>query len=251
MQTEMMARYPSLEGKAVMVTGGAAGIGEEIVRGFCRQGSKVAFVDLQADAGSKLAEETGSFFLECDLRDIPALKRAIAKAAGKVGSIDVLVNNAAHDERHAWQEVTEEYWDDRQATNLRHVFFAIQAVAPMMVKARSGSIVNLGSSSWMLAEGNMPGYTSSKAAIHALTRSFARDLGKDNIRVNTVVPGWAMTKRQIEKWLTPESKKDMEKRMCLANALQPVDVANMVLWLAADDSSSCSASNFMVDCGRT
>ena len=247
----MLARYPSLEGKGVLITGGAAGIGEEIVRGFCRAGSKVAFVDLQADAGRKLAEETGSFFFECDLRDIPALKKTVADAVGKVGEIGVLVNNAAHDERHAWQDVSEEYWDDRQATNLRHVFFAIQSVAPMMVKARKGSIINFGSSAWMIAEGNMPGYTSAKAAIHALTRSFARDLGKDNIRVNTVVPGWVMTQRQIEKWLTPESKKDMEKRMCLANALQPADVANLVLWLAADDSSACSACNFIIDCGRT
>ena len=246
----ILASYPSLADQPVLVTGGATGIGEEVVRGFVRQRGKVAFIDLQAEAGKKLAAKTGALFIECDLHDVPALQKAVAEAARQVGDITVLVNNAAHDERHAWQEVTEQYWDERLAINLKHVFFATQAVAPMMVAAGKGSIVNFGSSAWMLAEGNMPGYTSAKAAIHGLTRSFARDLGKHNVRVNTVVPGWAMTRRQIEKWLTPESELEMKRRICLPHALQPAEVANMVLWLASDDSSACSAQNFIVDCGR-
>ncbi len=248
-QNDKLARYPSLAGKSVFITGGASGIGEALVRAFARQGSKVSFIDLLAEEGASLAAEAGARFAQCDLRDIDALRSAVALAAKAYGPIDVLVNNAAHDERHAWQDVTEEYWDDRVAVNLRHVFFATQAVAPMMVAAGRGSIINFGSSSWMIGQGNMPGYTSSKAGIHGMTRSFARDLGKHNVRVNTVVPGWVMTKRQIDKWLTPEAKADMESKMCLPNPVQPEDIAAMVLWLAADDSCACSAQNFIVDGG--
>lgn len=248
--TTKLASYPSLAGKSVLVTGGATGIGESIVEGFCRQQSKVAFIDLNVAAGQQVATTTGATFIECDLTDTNALKEAVAAAVAANGSdIEVLVNNAAHDERHAWEDVTEEFWDGRIAVNLRHAFFATQAVAPAMVNAKAGSIINFGSSSWMLAQGNMPAYTASKAGTHGMTRSFSRDLGKSNIRVNTIVPGWVMTQRQKDNWVTPESLKDMEDKMCLAGAVMPIDIANMTLWLAADDSKMCSAQNFIVDGG--
>ena len=194
------ATYPSLKDKAVFVTGGASGIGAEIVRAFAAQGSRVGFVDLDAERGEALARELGPTttvrFEPCDLRDVDALRRAFAALKGHVGPAEVLVNNAARDDRHAWEEVTPDYYDERVATNLRHMFFAIQAVAPDMVAAGRGSIINMGSNSWWEAAGGMPVYTSAKAAVHGMTRSFARDLGPSRVRVNTVVPGWVMTQRQ-------------------------------------------------------
>jgi len=162
----------------------------------------------------------------------------------------VLVNNAANDQRHSWEEVTAEYWDERQATNLRHQFFAIQAVAPMMQAAGGGSIINFGSVSWHSLTGGMPAYTTAKAAVEGLTRGMARDLGPHGIRVNTVIPGWIMTERQITLWLTPEAEADLMKLQCLKQKLAPADVTRMVLWLAADDSRMCTAQLWVVDAGR-
>ena len=250
-----LAVYPSLKGRAALVSGGASGIGEAIVRGFARNGARVGFVDLMRERGEALAAElraAGSVaaFRECDLRDIPALRQAAADIASEVGNISALVNNAANDQRHKWEDVTPEFWDERVQTNLRHAFFLTQAVAPMMMKAGGGAIVNFGSSSWMLAQGGMPAYTSSKAAAHGMTRSFARDLGAHGIRVNTVVPGWVMTARQKELWLTPEGEAEMDKKMCLTGKrVGPDDIANMVLFLCADDGALCSAQNFIVDGG--
>ena len=249
MSKQNLATYPSLADKAVFITGGASGIGASIVEGFARQKSKVVFIDINEEDGKKLATETNTTFLTCDLTSVEQIKKTVDSAKSKIGDIQVLVNNAANDTRHAWEDVTEEYWDDRIAINLRHTFFVTQAVAPDMVKAKSGAIINFGSSSWMLAQGNMPAYTASKAGTHGMTRSFARDLGKNNIRVNTIVPGWVMTQRQKDMWLTPESKKDMEEKMCLAGEVMPEDIANMALWLAADDSKMCTAQNFIVDGG--
>ena len=255
MPAESYATYPSLKGRTVFVTGGASGIGEAIVRNFAEQGSRVAFVDIAEELGRKLADELSAsgqvIFLPCDLRDIPALQSSVGKAVDSFGPIEVLVNNAAHDQRHDWRELTPEAWDDRIAVNLKHVFFAIQAVAPMMVEAGSGSIINFGSISWMLGQGGMPAYTSSKAAIHGMTRSFARDLGQHGIRVNTVVPGWVMTQRQIDLWLNKESERQLEEGQKLKGRVQPDDLARMVLFLAADDSRMCSAQNFIVDGGWT
>ncbi|MGI4944644.1 MAG: SDR family NAD(P)-dependent oxidoreductase [Janthinobacterium lividum] len=245
------AVYPSLKDKAVFVTGGASGIGADIVRAFAEQGSRVGFVDLDAGRGETLARDLGDTvqFEPCDLRDIEALRHAFAALKGRVGAAEVLVNNAARDDRHPWDAVTPEYYDERIASNLRHMFFAIQAVAPDMVAARKGSIVNMGSNSWWEAGGGMPVYTTAKAAVHGMTRSFARDLGPHRIRVNTVVPGWVMTERQKELWVTPEKLAAQLKRQCLPDPIEPVFLARMVLFLASDDAAMCTANNFMVEAG--
>ncbi len=248
---EHFARYPSLAGKTVFVTGGASGIGAEIVRAFAGQGAKVGFVDLDRNASSALVGENCGIvdFECCDLCDIDALKNAFAQLAARLGPATVLVNNAARDDRHAWQEVTAEYWDERMDTNLRHQFFAIQSVAPGMIAAGGGSIINMGSNSWWEASGGFPAYATAKAAVHGLTRTMARELGPHRIRVNAVVPGWIMTERQKTLWVTPESIAAHQKNQCLPDLIEPVYVANMVLFLASDDSRMCTASNFMVEAG--
>ena len=248
---ESQARYPDLEGQVVFVTGGASGIGAEIVRGFAAQGAKVGVVDLDADAGSALAQELedGIAFEVCDLRDIAALQAAFARLASRLGTAKVLVNNAARDDRHDWREVTPDYWDDRQATNLRHFFFAIQAVAPGMIEAGGGSIINMGSNSWWEAGGGFPAYATAKAAVHGLTRTMARDLGQHRIRVNTVVPGWIMTERQKTLWVTPEAIERHRARQCLPDLIEPHHVARMVLFLASDEAAMCTANNYMVEAG--
>ena len=245
------AQYPCLNGKTVFVTGGASGIGAEIVKGFAAQGARVGFIDLDEAGGqAMLSELQGEHaFAHCDLRDIAALKAAFGDLYAKLGPAEVLVNNAARDDRHDWREVTPEYWDERMATNLRHMFFAIQAVAPGMIEAGGGSIINMGSNSWWEAGGGFPAYTSAKAAVHGLTRTMARDLGGHRIRVNTVVPGWIMTERQKELWVTPEALAKQVDRQCLPDAIDPVYVARMVLFLASDDAAMCSANNFMVEGG--
>jgi NAD(P)-dependent dehydrogenase (short-subunit alcohol dehydrogenase family) len=250
------ATYPSLQGRTVLVTGGASGIGEAIVRNFADQGAKVGFVDIAEELGDGLADELREqgaevLFVPCDLKDVEALRTAVARVTDELGPIRALVNNAANDQRHDWRDVTPEFWDDRIAVNLKHVFFATQAVAPGMIEAGGGAIVNFGSISWMLGQGGMPAYTSSKAAIHGMTRSFARDLGKHGIRVNTVVPGWVMTKRQLDLWLNPESERQLEEGQKLVGRVQPDDIARIVLFLSADDSRMCSAQNFVVDGGWT
>lgn len=243
--------YLSLRGKTVFVTGGASGIGAEIVKAFAEQGAKVGFVDMDRKGSEALlAELTGEqIFAECDLRDIDALKVAFSKLAAKLGPAEVLVNNAARDDRHDWRDVTAEYWDERQNNNLRHMFFAIQAVADGMIAAGGGSIINMGSNSWWEAGGGFPAYTTAKAAVHGLTRTMARDLGSHRIRVNTVVPGWIMTERQKELWVTPEALAKQIERQCLPDPIDPIYVARMVLFLASDDSAACSANNFMVEGG--
>ncbi len=243
--------YLSLRGKTVFVTGGASGIGAEIVKAFAEQGAKVGFVDMDRQGSEALlAELTGEqIFAECDLRDIDALKVAFSKLAAKLGPAEVLVNNAARDDRHDWRDVTAEYWDERQNINLRHMFFAIQAVADGMIAAGGGSIINMGSNSWWEAGGGFPAYTTAKAAVHGLTRTMARDLGSHRIRVNTVVPGWIMTERQKELWVTPEALAKQIERQCLPDPIDPIYVARMVLFLASDDSAACSANNFMVEGG--
>lgn len=249
--SENFARYPSLNGKTVFITGGASGIGAEIVKAFAAQGAKVGFVDLDAEGAQALADATDGTVAweQADLRDIPALQEAFAKLKAKLGPAQVLVNNAARDDRHDWREVTPEYWDERQATNLRHMFFAIQAVAPDMIEAGAGSIINMGSNSWWEAGGNMPAYTTAKAAVHGLTRTMARDLGGHRIRVNTVVPGWVMTERQKELWASPEALEKHRDRQCLPDLIEPVYMARMVLFLASDDAAMCTANNYMVEAG--
>jgi NAD(P)-dependent dehydrogenase (short-subunit alcohol dehydrogenase family) len=250
------AIYPSLRDRVVFITGGASGIGAEHVAQFAAQGAKVAFVDIADDAAQALVSKVEAaghptpFYRHCDLKEIAALQAAIADVRRALGPITVLVNNAANDQRHQFQDVTVEYWDERLATNLRHQFFAIQAVAPMMRSAGGGSIINFGSVSWHSLQGGMPAYTTAKAAVEGLTRGMARDLGPDKIRVNTVIPGWIMTERQISLWLTPEGERNLMQVQCLKEKLVPADVTRMVLWLASDDSRMCTAQLWVVDAGR-
>lgn len=243
------ATYPSLEDKAVVITGGASGIGELMVRAFVDQGAKVGFIDRDETRGRALAEAVGAEFAAADLRDIDALRGAFATLENANGPAQVLVNNAARDDRHDWREVTPEYWDERMDTNLRHMFFAIQTAAPAMIEAGGGSIINMGSNSWWEKGTNFPAYTTAKAAVHGLTRSMARELGEHNIRVNAVVPGWVMTERQKELWVTPEALAKTLEAQCLKTAIDPVYVARMVLFLASDDAAMCTANNYMVEAG--
>ncbi|NOG73687.1 SDR family NAD(P)-dependent oxidoreductase [Roseicella sp. DB1501] len=248
---EEFARYPSLAGRGVLVTGGASGIGASIVAHFAAQGARTAFLDIDEANGRQVAAETGACFLPCDLRDIAALRAAVAEAARQVGPITVLVNNAARDDRHGWETVEPDYWDERLQTNLRHAFFCSQAVAPMMREARQGSIVFFGSVSWMMGQGGMPAYTAAKAASHGLARGLARDLGPFGIRCNILVPGWIFTERQERLWATPEAVARHLERQCLKEKLRAPDIARMVLWLAADDSRMVTGQSFVVDGGAT
>jgi D-xylose 1-dehydrogenase len=248
------ASYPSLKSTVVFVTGGASGIGEEIVRAFAAQGSRTGFVDLDQERGRALAEELEGQgaevrFAACDLRDIDQLKHAFAGLEAALGPATVLVNNAARDDRHGWEEVTPEYYDERIATNLRHMFFAIQAVAPGMRELGGGSIINLGSVSAHIPLTRLPAYIASKSAVEGLTRTLARELGPDSIRVNCVVPGWVMTDRQLRDWVTPEAGKLIDSSQSLPGRLVPPDLARMVLWLAADDSAMCTGQRWVVDGG--
>ena len=247
------AIYPSLKDRTVLVTGGGSGIGEAIVRQFIDQGSRVGFIDIDVKASEQLLaslpEQTNVHFEHADLRDIGALKRAVAGVRNTFGPITILVNNAARDDRHAIEDVTPEYWDERIAVNLKHQFFAAQAVAPDMTKAGGGSIVNMGSVSWVIGQGNMPCYTTAKSAIQGLTRALARDLGPNNVRVNSILPGWIMTQRQQDRWLTPEGEVELMQRQCLKRKLTPGDIARVVLFFTADDSGACTNQNYIVDGG--
>jgi len=251
---ENAATYPSLKDRIVLVTGGAMGIGEAIVREFARQGSKVGFLDIADEAAKKLQADIGPqaklHYEHCDVTDIDALKRAIDNVRKALGPITILINNAAHDQRHNVHEVTSEFWDDRIAVNLKHQFFAAQAVHPDMKAAKNGAIVNLGSSAWMVGDLNLTVYSTAKAAVLGLTRSLAREFGPDNIRVNCVVPGWIMTQRQIDLWLTPDAEKNLMLAQCIKRKLYPDDVARLVMFLASDDSSGCTNQSYVIDGGR-
>jgi D-xylose 1-dehydrogenase len=248
--TDSFAMYPSLRDKVVLVTGGASGIGAEIVSQFARQGSRVAFIDFDTANGATVAAATGALFRHCDLRDIEALRAAIAGVASRLGDVQVLVNNAARDDRHGLDSVEPDYWDERMATNLRHMFFCAQAVAPAMRAAKAGAIVNMGSVSWMQGQGGMPAYTAAKSAVRGLTRGLARDLGPDNIRVNEIVPGWVFTERQETLWATPEKTAAHLAGQCIGRKVLPPDIARMALWLAADDSAMVTGQYFVVDGGK-
>ena len=250
MDQATFATYPSLKGKTIFITGGASGIGFELVRGFAAQGANVGFVDVHESNSKALSDTAVNITHEiCDLTNIEALQEALAKLASRLGPATVLVNNAANDDRHNWQDVTPAYWDERLQTNLRHQFFAIQCVAPGMIAAGGGSIINMGSNSWHETGGGFPAYATSKAAIHGLTRTMARDLGQHRIRVNTVVPGWIMTDRQKDLWATPEALESQRQRQCLPDLIEPIYVARMVIFLASDDALMCSANNYMVEGG--
>ena len=255
MDLSNFAKYPGLRGKTVFVTGGGSGIGAAIVESFVDQGARVAFVDIDEAASQALCQavraQYGSapHFTRCDITDVAALQASIDKAGRELGDIGVLVNNAANDMRHNWQDVTPDYWDERMAINLRPFFFAIQSVAPQMKRLGGGSIINFGSISWKVRMGGAAGYTTAKAAVHGLTRGMARDLGPDNIRVNTVLPGWVMTERQKKLWLDEAGEKLLDQEQCLTGRIEPVDLARMVLFLASDDARMCTAQEFTVDGG--
>jgi len=248
------ATYPSLAGLPVIISGGASGIGEALVRNFAAQGAKVGFLDIQAERGEALAGELASLghvvsFRGCDITNVEAYRGAIESFARTHGDALVLVNNAAHDERHDWAAVTPAYWDERMAVNLKHSFFAIQAVAPGMIAARRGSIINTGSISWMIMSPRIPIYETAKAATHGLTRAMARELGQHGIRVNSLVPGWVMTERQLTHWLDAAGEQQIAQSQALAGRVSPDDVARMALFLAAEDSGMISAQQFLVDGG--
>lgn len=249
----MSAIYPDLNDRTVLVTGGAGGIGEAIARAFHAQGCRVGVLDLDVARGEALAAELGPRlkFVACDLIDVPALKAAVAAVRAALGPVHVLVNNAAHDERHATLEVTEAYWDQRMAVNLKHQFFAAQAVLPDMIAGGGGAIINLGSTSWMIGQGGMAAYTACKSAVLGLTRSLARDFGPHGVRVNAVAPGWIMTERQLALWVTPETEQEIYRNQCLKRRLVPDDVARVVVFLASDAAGAITNQHYVVDGGWT
>ena len=247
----MAAIYPDLAGKVVVVTGGAGGIGESISRAFAAQGARVGLLDIDQARGDALQSDLGdsALFVPCDVTDIPALQSAIQSVRDRFGSIDVLINNAAHDERHDTLSVTEAYWDNRMAVNLKHQFFAAQAVLPDMKATGKGAIVNLGSCSWVIGQGGMAAYTASKSAVLGLTRSLARDFGGFGVRVNAVAPGWIMTERQLALWVTPETEKSIYENQCLKRRLVPDDVARVVVFMCSDEAGAITNQHHIVDGG--
>jgi NAD(P)-dependent dehydrogenase (short-subunit alcohol dehydrogenase family) len=248
------ASYPSLRGRTAFVSGGASGLGAEFVTQLAGQGARVAFVDIDVERGRALEQtlrETGAevLFQECDVRDVPALRAAIEGSAERLGPVRVLVNNAANDHRDRVAEMDEALWDDRIAVNVRHHFFAAQAVAPMMRDAGGGSIINLGSISAHIDLMDLPGYITAKAGVEGLTRTLAREYGPWYVRVNCILPGWIMTEKQLTQWVTPEAEESIARNQCLPDKVYPDDVARLLLWLAADDSRSCTAQKWIVDGG--
>ena len=253
--SDRFASYPSLRGRAVLVTGGSTGIGASIVERFALQGSRVALLDRDEAGASVLVDSLASrsahapLFRRCDLTDVAALQAAIADLQRHLGPVCVLVNNAASDDRHRFLDVTPEYWDERMAENLRHYFFAAQAVVPAMASAGGGSIVNLSSIAWVIPSTGLPAYVTAKAGIVGLTRALAHELGRDRIRVNCVMPGAIATERQKRLWLTPEYEAEVLARQALKRLLLPDDVARLVLFLGADDSDAITNQSYVVDGG--
>lgn len=250
------ALYPSLAGKRVLVTGGGSGIGEALVEAFAAQGARVGFIDIARDPSHALVERLSQLsayrpvYEHCDITDVGALKSAIDRIETRLdGGIEVLVNNAANDDRHAIADVTPEYWDNRVAVNLRHLFFASQAVVPAMKRSGGGVILNFGSISWHLALPDIVLYQTAKAGIEGMTRAMARDLGEFNIRVNTIVPGGIKTPRQDMLWHSPDEEARILENQCLKERVLPSDVAALVLFLASDDARMCTGHDYFVDAG--
>lgn len=243
------AVYPSLAGKRVLITGGATGIGAGLVEAFAGQNARVTFLDIDAPSGEALVARLETpRFLACDLTDLDALKSSVDDAVQGLGGLDILINNAANDDRHRIEDVTPAYWDERMAVNLRHQFFASQAVLPAMRAAGGGAIINFGSISWHLGLNDLVLYQTAKAAIEGLSRSLARDLGRDNIRVNAIIPGNVQTPRQ-QRWYTPEGEAEIVAAQCLDGRIQPSDVAALALFLASDDARMCTGHGYFIDAG--
>ncbi|MCB5176721.1 SDR family NAD(P)-dependent oxidoreductase [Microvirga lenta] len=244
-------QYRSLEDRSVVITGGASGIGEEMVKAFVAQKARVSFIDIDKERGGALAAATGATFHACDVTDIPALRNVLARIEGDTGGIHVLVNNAGKDDRHDMAEVEPEYWRRALSLNLDHQFFATQAVSKGMAKAGGGSVIMLGSISWMRGRPGMVGYTTAKAAINGMTKTLARELGPSGIRVNCIVPGAILTERQEKLWLTPELNQQFIDLQALKFRLNASHVAKLALFVASDESAGCTGSNFVVDAGLT
>jgi NAD(P)-dependent dehydrogenase (short-subunit alcohol dehydrogenase family) len=244
-------QYGSLQDRSVVITGGASGIGEEMVRAFAAQGARASFIDIAQEPGNALANATGATFHACDVTDIPALHAVLARIESDQGGVDVLVNNAGKDDRHDMAEVEPDYWRRALALNLDHHFFATQAVAKGMAARGAGSVIMLGSISWMRGRPGMVGYTTAKAAINGMTRTLARELGPSNIRVNCIVPGAILTERQKQLWLTPELNQQFLDLQALKFRLDASHVAKMALFLGSDESGGCTGANFIVDAGLT
>ena len=249
------ANYPSLRDRLVFVSGGSSGIGAELVRAFSAQGARVAFCGTKPDGGAALIDQVASaghpppWYGACDVRDAAGYQALLRRVIDAMGPIRVLVNNAGRDDRHTMEEVTSEYWDERLALNLKHYFFAIQAVAPGMAAAGGGSIVNMGSVSWLRGRPNLVGYTTAKAGILGLTRTLARELGARNIRVNAIVPGAIVTERQTTLHRDPAADQAFLDAQCLKIRLDPGHVARPTLFLAADDSDGITGQHVLVDAG--
>lgn len=253
----MQTRYPSLKDRSVLITGGSTGIGATLVRQFAAQDAEVGFIDIDVDNAlalqASVAKELGKrvHFMRGDVTDTDEMRQAIQVLRSQIGPIRVLLNNAANDERHLIEDTTPQSWDAGVAVNLKHQFFAAQEVAPDMKALGGGSIVNFGSVSWMLKQGGMPVYTTCKAAVQGLTRSLARDFGPFRIRVNTLVPGWTMTEKQLRLWVTPESKAELARAQCLPGDLMPEHIAKAAMFLASDDSEMMTAQDLVIDGGWT
>jgi D-xylose 1-dehydrogenase len=254
-ENSRFAHYPSLAGRSVLVTGGATGIGEAIVTEFARQGARVAFLDVQDEPAHALVAARAAegcptpIYKHCDLADLAALKTAIDEIAGELGAIEVLVNNAGNDARHKIEDVTPEYWEQSMAVNLRPQFFAAQAVLPHMRKAGGGSIINMSSISWVIPSTGLPLYVTAKAGIVGLTRTLAHELGRDNIRVNAVMPGAIATEKQKQMVYTPEYSAEIMRNQAIKRQIAPDEVARLVLFLAADDSSAITNQSYVIDAG--
>ena len=253
----MKAQYFDLKGKRALVSGGASGIGSSIVEHLCEQGVEVYFFDIDKKEAQKTIYRIKKkkfripTFIKCNIKKIQKYKTSILNIIKKKGPIDILVNNASNDQRHSLEEITEKYWDERMAINLKHYLFSIQTVKKSMAKNKGGSIINLGSVSWVRGAVNFPAYSTAKAGIYGLTRSLARDLGEHNIRINSIAPGSIATERQSKLWLNPKFKKEILKNQCLKKQLLSEDVSKMVLYLASYVSSGCTKQNFTVDGGLT
>jgi len=251
------ASYPSLQGQCIFITGGATGIGAALVRAFAQQGANVAFVDIDVDSAKQLINELESeqgpklWYQAIDVTNVQALQQAILDADAQLGSVSVLVNNAANDMRHAPADVTAQSWRDCMAINLDAAFFAAQAAAGLMTQRNSGSIINFSSINALLGPSNMPGYVTAKAGIIGLTKALARDYGPNGVRVNAILPGWVATERQLQTWLTPDEESRWMQQVALQERLLPEDVANLALFLAATDSKMITGQSFTVDAGRT
>lgn len=255
MNINATASYPSLRDRVVIVTGGASGIGEAIVEAFAMQNSRVAFLDIQDAAADRLVDKieaaglTPPIYFHCDLTDIAAIKTSVQNILRRFNTVHVLVNNAGNDLRHTIEEVTSESWDQIMAVNLRHQFFVTQTVIPTMKQAGGGSIINMSSISWVIPSTGLPVYVAAKAAIVGLTRTLAHELGFDNIRVNCIMPGAIQTDRQERLWLTEAYKAEILSRQALKRIIRPDEVARLVLFLAAEDSSSITNQSFIIDGG--